>query len=53
MINDPVSTEVQYRIVLLFEWLLCKLMWLNNLIFYMQLIQNGYINDKLVGKVIG
>jgi hypothetical protein len=26
------------------------MMWLNNLIFYTQLI---YINDKLVGKVIG
>jgi hypothetical protein len=53
MINDPVSTEVQYSIVLLFEWLLCKLMWLTNLIFYTQLIQNGYINDKLGGKVLG
>ena len=53
MINDPVSTEVQYSIVLLFEWLLCKLTWLTNLIFYMQLIQNGYINDKLVSRVIG
>ena len=42
--------KVQYSIVLLFEWLLCKLMWLTNLIFYAQLI---YINDKLVGKVIG
>ena len=33
MINDPVSTEVQYSIVLLFEWLLCKLTWLTNLMF--------------------
>ena len=49
MTNDPGSIEVQYSIVLLFEWLLCKLMWLTNLIFYTQLI---YINDKLVGKVI-
>jgi hypothetical protein len=53
MTNDPGSIEVQYSIVLLFEWLLCKLMWLTNLIFYMQLIQNGYINDKLVSRVIG
>jgi hypothetical protein len=52
MTNDPGSIEVQYQcsIVLLFEWLLCKLMWLTNLIFYTQLI---YINDKWVGKVIG
>ena len=52
MTSDPGSIEVQYSIVLLFEWLLCKLMWLTtcNLIFYTQLI---YINDKLVGKVIG
>ena len=50
MPNDPGSIEVQYSIVLLFEWLLCKLMWLTNLLFYMQLI---YINDKLVCKVIG
>jgi hypothetical protein len=49
MTNDPGSIEVQYSIVL-FEWLLCKLMWLTNVIFYMQLI---YINDKLVGKEIG
>ena len=53
MTNDPGSFEVQYSIVLLFEWPLCKLAWLTNLIFYTQLIQNGYINDKLVGKVIG
>jgi hypothetical protein len=53
MTNDPGSIEVQYSIVLLFEWLLCKLMWLTNLIFYTQLIQHGYINDELVGKVIG
>ena len=33
MTNDPGSIEVQYSIVLLFEWLLCKLMWLTNLIF--------------------
>jgi hypothetical protein len=38
MTNDPGSIEVQYSIVLLFEWLLCKLMWLTNLIFYTQLI---------------
>ena len=52
MTNDPGSIEVQYTssIVLLFEWLLCKSMWLTNLIFYTQLI---YIDDKLVGKVIG
>ena len=50
MTNDPGSIEVQYSIVLLFEWLLCKLMWLTNPIFYTQLI---YINDQLVGKVIG
>jgi hypothetical protein len=50
MTNDPGSIEVQYSIMLSFEWLLCKLMWLTNLIFYTQLI---YINDKLVGKVIG
>jgi hypothetical protein len=49
MTNDPGSIDVQYSIVLLFEWLLCKLMWLTNLIFYAQLI---YINDKLVSKVI-
>ena len=53
MTNHPGSIEVQYSIVLLFEWLLCKLTWLTNLIFYTQLIQNGYINDKLVDKVIG
>ena len=47
MTNDPGSIEVQYSIMLLFEWLLCKLMWLTNLIFYTQLI---YINDKLVVK---
>ena len=50
MTNDPGSIEVKYSIVLLFEWLLCKMMWLTNLIFYTQLI---YINDRLVGKVIG
>ena len=44
MTNDPGSIEVQYSIVLLFEWLLCKLTWLTNLIFYTQLI---YINDEL------
>ena len=50
MTNDPDSIEVQYSIVLLCERLLCKLVWLTNLIFYTQLI---YINDKLVSKVIG
>jgi hypothetical protein len=53
MTNYPGSTEVQYSIMLLFEWLLCKLMWLTNLIFYTQMIYNIYINDKLVGKIIG
>ena len=53
MTNYPGSIEVQYSIMLLVEWLLCKLMWLTNLIFYTQLIYNVYINDKLVGKVIG
>jgi hypothetical protein len=32
--NDPGSIEVQYSIVLLFEWLLRKSTWLTNLIFY-------------------
>ena len=50
MINGPSSIELQYSIVLLFEWLLCKLMWLTNLILYSQLI---YINDRLIGKVVG
>jgi hypothetical protein len=45
MTNDPGSIEVQYSIV--FEWLLCKLVWLTNLIFSTQLI---YINDKLVSQ---
>jgi hypothetical protein len=34
MTNDPGSIEVQYSIVLLFEWILCKSTWLTNLIFY-------------------
>ena len=42
MTNDPGSVEVQYSIVLLFEWFLCKLMWLTNLIFYTQLITDIY-----------
>ena len=38
MTNYPGSIEIQYSIVLLFEWLLCKLTWLTNLIFHTQLI---------------
>ena len=40
MTNNPDSIEVQYSIVLLFEWLLCKLMWLTLILYFMR---NWYI----------
>ena len=40
MTNDSGSIEVQYSIMLLFEWLLCKLMWLTLILYFMR---NWYI----------
>ena len=49
MTNDPGSIEVQYSIVLLFEWLLCKLIWLTNLILsYMSSCPRGVWLQKVI-----
>jgi hypothetical protein len=50
MTNDPGSIEVQYSIVLLFEWLLCKMMWLTNLIFYTVVIASGFQSNLNLKK---